>query len=299
MISVVIPTHHRPHLLPEALASLSRQVFGDFEVVVVNDGGPTLVDVLRPWRDRLPLRLFELPRRTGVSHARNVGIDHAEGEYLAFLDDDDIFLPRHLARAYQALALGRADFVYCSALVAGERMSELPERVDGGPVKAYPFDDDFLLVANFIHTGAVVVRSFRETGVRFDESLTHCEDWDMWLALRRRLGYRVSFVDEITAIYHQLPAVEGLVGSAQLAVPSPFTVVRERIQDAWPASDGRVRRFRAWMNALEDHRNTRIRKGHAIPHQMFDAVLHDTHAWFTAGMDPDFARIPDYFRAAV
>ncbi|MFD4635244.1 glycosyltransferase family 2 protein [Streptomyces sp. NPDC058284] len=296
MISVVIPTRNRPALLQEALTSLAGQTEQDFEAVVVNDGGHNLTSTLRPWQRRLNLTLVELPEHGGVSRARNEGVNRASGEYVAFLDDDDLFTPTHLETAHKALVSEPVDFVYLGALVSGQRLSGLPDDMSGATLKAYDFDDDFLLVANYIHTGSVVVRSFRGAGVRFDESLTHCEDWDMWLTLRRRLGYRVRFVDEVTSIYHQLHDSDGLVASAQLTVPSPFTVVRERLHAAWPTKDPRVLAFRNWMTACEDRRNHNIKNDIPIPHHLFDAILRDLHSWFTEGREPNHRLIPRYFQ---
>ncbi|MDH6114187.1 glycosyltransferase involved in cell wall biosynthesis [Kitasatospora sp. MAP12-15] len=297
MISVILPTRQRPKLLHQALASLAAQTYTDFEVLVVNDAGPSLTRPVAAWARQLGLDLIlvELPEHRGVSAARNAGIARSQGDLLAFLDDDDIVLPGHLDTAVKHLHTSGDDLVYLGALVAGRRLAQLPDDRLGMPTKAYPYDADFLLVANYIHTGSVVTRSFRDSPVHFDESLTHCEDWDMWLSLTRTLGYRAAFVDALTSIYHQLPHGSGLVADAQRSVPSPFTVVRRRIHAAWPTRDTHVLAFRVWMDALEEHRNQRIAAGLPIPHQMFDAVLGDTHRWFTTGRPPDHARIPHYF----
>ncbi len=298
MISVIIPTRNRPKLLAEALASLRDQTFTDIQAIVINDGGPSLEKTVRPWRRHLRLTLIELPEHGGVSRARNAGIGCADGDYLAFLDDDDIFLPHHLETAHKALTSDLLDFVYLGALVSGRRTRTLPQDLSGMHTKAYAFDERFLLVANYIHTGSVVVRNFHQAGVRFDETLSHCEDWDMWLALCHRLSYRTGFVDEITSIYHQVLNTVGLVASAQLTVPSPFTTARERIDARWPSTDEQVHVFRHWMTGFERHRNERIRRGLPIPHQMFDALLRDLYLWFTTQRTPDRDMIPRYFEAA-
>ena len=295
VITVVIPTRKRARLLAEALASLAAQTFTDFEVVIVNDGGPSLEAVLGPWLPRLNVILIELPAQCGVSHARNMAIERANGEFLAFLDDDDIFLPNHLAAAHDALR-HQLDFVYLGALVSGRRLRELPPDYSTMPVKAYEFDNEFILVANYIHTGSVVVRNFRGENVRFDETLTHCEDWEMWIALSRGLRFRTGHVSELSSIYHQLPESGGLVAAAQQTVPSPFTVARERVHALWPSTNTRVVLFRDWMTEFERHRNDCIRRGLRIPYQLFDPVLRDLHDWFVTGSEPDYALIPEYFR---
>lgn len=297
MISVVIPTLGRPGLLAEALASVEAQTLRDLEVIVVNDGGHALGHVVAPWRRRLRLRLIELPERRGAAAARNVAIDHAEGSYIAFLDDDDLFLPHHLEIACRALATTGLDFVYLGAVVSDRRLRSLPPDWRRMHRKMYEFDRRFLQVANYIHTGSIVVRNFRDTAARFDESLSHCEDWDMWIALTTTLAYDAICVGEVTTIYHQIAGVDGLVAAAQRVTPSPFSIVRERMYAKWPVDDDTlvVVAYRRWFTRFEDHRNQRIAAGLPIPTQLFDRVLRRLYGWFRQEREPDSAAIADLF----
>lgn len=295
LISVIIPTLNRAELLGEALESVVNQTFDDVEVIVVNDGGRTLAPLLEEWQRKLRLRLIELTRTSGVSRARNLGVQHAGGQYIAFLDDDDVFLPHHLQTAQDALATTGSDLVYLGALVSDRRLRSLPADYSGMYRKSYHFDDKFLLVANYIHTGSVVVRSFRETRLRFDEALTLCEDWDLWIALRSRLGYRFTFVDELTSIYHQLPGTGGMVAEGQAVSPSPFSVVRDYIYAKWPSGDLRVESYRAWFTRFESYRNARITAGHPMPPHLFDGVLQSLYTSFTRGHPADILAIPAFF----
>jgi glycosyltransferase involved in cell wall biosynthesis len=297
VITVVIPTHRRPELLRCALRSLAGQTFSDFEAVVVNDGGPSVRADLAPWRSLLPLTLVELPESRGPAHARNIGIERAAGDHIAFLDDDDVFLPRHLAAADGALRDTGADFVYFGAVVSNDRIDSAPTDLSGFQCKAYPFDPDFLLVVNYIHTGSVVVRNGGRA-MRFDESLSLCEDWDMWIALSHRLGYRGAFVDELTTVYHQVPEVTGLVVQALETTPSPFSVVRRRIYRKWPTKVARVIEYRRWFTDFEQHRNRHIAAGRPIPNRMFDRVLHRLYISFLKGETLDRGAIAELFEGA-
>ena len=96
LVSVIIPTYNRADLVQEALASVKAQTFRDFEIVVVDDGGTDgTCEVLSAWRET---RVLRHPGRRGVSAARNTGITAARGQWLAFLDSDDLWLPDKLAR---------------------------------------------------------------------------------------------------------------------------------------------------------------------------------------------------------
>ena len=95
-VSVIIPTYNRADLVQQALASVKAQTYRDFEIVVVDDGGTDgTFEVLSADRE---IRVLRHAGRRGVSAARNTGIIAARGEWLAFLDSDDLWLPDKLAR---------------------------------------------------------------------------------------------------------------------------------------------------------------------------------------------------------
>lgn len=302
LVSVIIPTLNRPAELDAALGSVAaaaRTLSGDegaVEAIVVNDGGGSVGALADAWRRRLPVTLVERDQCSGgASVPRNVAVEMAEGEYIAFLDDDDVFLPRHLAAGCEPLRRGEADFVYSGAVVSERRLSALPADLAGYRLKAYPYDPGFLMVANYLHTGAVIVRNFRDTEVRFDPALEVCEDWDLWIALTTELRYRVVFVDEITTVYHQVPETGGMVSDAQLVSPSKFALARDRINAKWPASGPLVEGYRAWMVALERHRDALIARHRRMPNLLFDEILAYLHERMGRRLPPDPAHIDRFF----
>ena len=97
-VSVIIPTLHRPALLTRALASVFRQTWRDLEVIVVVDGpDPDTIAMLQTIDDPR-LSVIVNARSLTAAGARNVGLDHAKGEWIAFLDDDDEWSPEKLAK---------------------------------------------------------------------------------------------------------------------------------------------------------------------------------------------------------
>ena len=94
-VSVLLRTKDRPGFLAEALDSLRRQTFSDFETVLVNDGGPIPAALLEPAPGR-SLRVVVPPAPGGRTRALNAGLAAARGTYVAYLDDDDLYLPEHL-----------------------------------------------------------------------------------------------------------------------------------------------------------------------------------------------------------
>ncbi|MFJ8773906.1 glycosyltransferase family 2 protein [Streptomyces microflavus] len=295
VISVVIPTLNRLGPLRRALRSVSRQTYRDFEVVVVNDGGTSPRHVVEEWRGEMNIALFDLEAPQGVSHARNVGVLSARGEYVAFLDDDDIFLPCHLERAYQDLSAHDADAVYGEALVGDRWMEALPRVAEHTPLKNFEFDARYLLVANFIHTGSLVVRNFADTPARFTEKLAHCEDWDMWMTLQEELGYRFRFSGACTSVYHQVALDNSTVQGAYQQSPTEFTRARAWLYTKWATDDPLIQEYRAWFREFDRRLDARIAAASPLPEHAFDRALRATHEPFRKGEQPDLAWLDPVF----
>ena len=285
MISVIIPTADRPGPLHRALRSLARQTYRDFEVIVVRDGGQPVRPVVDAWKHEMDITLIDTDVRQGVSRARNTALVAACGEYVAFLDDDDIYLPTHLEAAHRALMDADFDTVYGGALVSPRWIETVPRDPVPLPRKDYPFDDNFLLVGNYIHTGSIVTRNFACTPVRFNEEMTHCEDWDLWLALRRTARYRFAFLGEITSVYHQVPR-PGAVSRAYQTSPTPFTRARARLYETWPSTDPLVEGYREWFRQFDARLDARIASGLPVPPHVYEHALSGLHPGFTAAAPP-------------
>lgn len=104
-ISIILPTYNRAKFLPEALDSIANQTFGDWELVVVDDGSTdttrwTVAEITANWKQKTHYIWRE---NGGAYAARNSGLDIAQGQYIAFFDSDDLWLPHHLADCVNAL----------------------------------------------------------------------------------------------------------------------------------------------------------------------------------------------------
>lgn len=193
-VSVIIPTYNYGHYIGRAIeGALAQQVAGGVEVVVVDDGSTDDTPaVVARFGSRVQY-LRQQNRREGA--ARNYGVSHASGEYLAFLDPDDYFLPGKLAA--DVTRFERSDgpaLVYSRALNV-----DASDRVIGGRRLPSPEGDIFRALAreNFLPMSTVAVRAdaFRAVGGFVeDPALSGTADWELWLRLAAR--WPVGFAEQ-------------------------------------------------------------------------------------------------------
>lgn len=193
-VSVIMPSYNTAHLIDEALNSVFSQTYQDFEVIVINDGSPDteqLEHVLEAYRERIVYLKQENRRACG---ARNNGIEHARGEYLAFLDSDDSWMPAYLQAQMQRFEDDPSlDMIYCDCLI--ESTGRLREKTfmqlcpSHGPVT---FESLLTERCQVPISGTVVRRSAILKAGLFDQRLTMCDDYEMWLRLAY-VGSRIAY----------------------------------------------------------------------------------------------------------
>jgi glycosyltransferase involved in cell wall biosynthesis len=183
-VSVVVPTRNRAPLLRRSLASALAQVGASFEVIVVDDGSRDETAALLARFSDERLRVITLGNSLGAAEARNVGIHESVGEWLAFLDDDDVWSPEKLRRQIEEVwkrpdaVIGFTGAVQIDAeerVIRQRRTPSLDEFPDG------------LVDTNLIGGPSTVIA--RRDVVRaergFDSHLSVLADWDLWLRLYR------------------------------------------------------------------------------------------------------------------
>jgi glycosyltransferase involved in cell wall biosynthesis len=189
-VSVVIPTYNRWPMIAEAVQSVLAQTFNAFELIIVDDGSTdNTVRLLSPCDCRL--KIFSQPR-AGVAAARNVGVAMSRGQYIAFLDSDDLWSPAKLAI--------QADFM---ARNAGVHICQTEEiwirggvRVNPKARHRKPTGDIFrrsLELCLVSPSAVMMTKELFYLAGGFDESFPVCEDYDLWL--RIAVGHPVYLID--------------------------------------------------------------------------------------------------------
>ncbi len=196
LVSVIIRSVGRPELR-QALDSVALQTYPHIEVVLVNAAGAGHPEV-GEWCGRFPLRMCGEGRPLIRTRAANLGLERAAGKYLVFLDDDDWFLPDHIANLVERIGRSPpARLVYAGVECVRAAADGRWEQVH---LFNEPFDAIRLLCENYIPMHAALFeRSLVDDGVRFDETLEVYEDWDFWIQIAKKSPFVHS--DRVSAVY--------------------------------------------------------------------------------------------------
>ena len=204
-VSVIIPAYNVAPFIGETLDSVFAQTFTDYEVIVINDGSPDTEDLecaLARFIDRIN---YIKQENRGASAARNRGLRAARGEFAAFLDADDLWLPNYLDEQIKFTREGNCDLVCADAEVFSDGSREEKTYLESLMAGAPPTGDvtfiGLLSAEQSLITSGVVVRRERvfEAGL-FDEALPNSQDFDLWLRLARH-GARMAYQRRVLLRY--------------------------------------------------------------------------------------------------
>ncbi|MHB8117595.1 MAG: glycosyltransferase family 2 protein [Methanothrix sp.] len=195
IVSVIISTYNRAYLVGRAIRSVLDQTYQDFELIVVDDGSADNTDEVVKGFNDLRIRYIRHEQNKGSAAARNTGINAAQGEYIAFQDSDDEWLPEKLEKQMRIFEMAPAQVgvVYTGFyLIKGDRKTYIPDpniKITEGNIHSE------LLKRNFVGTPSAVVRKrcFKKVGM-FDERLPSLEDWELFIRISEY--YTFSCINE-------------------------------------------------------------------------------------------------------
>jgi len=236
-ISIIIPTYNSAQYICEAIESVLNQTYKDFEIIVVDDGSTdNTKEVIKPYLNKMK---YIYQQNSGPSAARNRGIQEAKGEYIAFLDADDIWLPQKLELQIKFMEKEKeVGLIFSDMVLFNEKEiiknSFLKEKLffnklsikSLSSTEKVIYDNVFnaLLQENFIPTNTVIVKKecFNKVGF-FDETLFSVEDRDMWL--RIGLFYDIGFINFplVLTRFHET----NISGNQELALKSRLKVMKK------------------------------------------------------------------------
>jgi glycosyltransferase involved in cell wall biosynthesis len=197
-VSVVIPNYNYARYVGEAIESVLAQTYRDFEIIVINNGSTdNSIEVLKKYEDRI--RCFTQENQ-GQSGARNRGIQESRGEWIAFLDADDVWLPTKLEQQVPLFSDPKVGIVYCGVQVTDAELKTVRTIIPdsrGDLLKKFALGASAVIVGGE-STAVIRKKCFDELGL-FDRELSICGGWDMYRRICCR--YTVEVVREALMKY--------------------------------------------------------------------------------------------------
>ncbi len=204
-VSIIVPTYNRAYIIERALQSILNQTYADFETIVVDDASTdNTCEIVQSIKDDR-IRYIRHERNRGAAAARNTGITAGEGEYVAFLDSDDEWLPEKLEEQMAVFKniSSKVGVVYTGMLrIEGNNRTYIP------PAYVRPTQGNiyYSIVLNpiLVHTPTVLIRRDCLTKVGlFDENFQASEDTDLWIRVAKH--YNFIFIDKPLVINYVMP----------------------------------------------------------------------------------------------
>ncbi len=223
-VSVVIPTYNRAHLLGRAIQSVLNQTYHDFEIIVVDDGSTdNTEEVVKSFNDPR-IHYTRHDQNRGGSAARNTGIKMARGEYIAFQDSDDEWLPEKLQKQMKVFESAPPEV---GVVYTGFWRIECDKRIYIPSGKISRKEGNIqgeLLKGNFVTTQATVLKKecFEKAGM-FDQRLPRFQDWELFIRISKY--YEFKCIDEPLVISYFTPVS---ISSNQRAQVEAFGLILEK-----------------------------------------------------------------------
>lgn len=201
VVSVIVPTYNRPEKLVNTLKSILNQTYPHFEIIVVNDAGENVEDIVTQVDHSHKITYVRHSKNKGLSYARNTAIRLATGKYIAYLDDDDLYNPDHLESLVEFLEDSDFKVAYTDAYRVHYKKNgqEYYEFLRDIPYSS-GFNHEKMLVRNFIPVLCVMhEKSCIDDVGFFDKNLKRLEDWDLWIRLSQK--YRFAHIEKTTCSF--------------------------------------------------------------------------------------------------
>jgi glycosyltransferase involved in cell wall biosynthesis len=223
LVSVIIPAYNAAKYIGEALNSVFAQTFNSYEVIVVNDGSRDTEELEQELK-RHPASVHYIKQENrGAAAARNTGLRAAKGEFVAFLDADDTWLPNFLESQIEVLNRSKSDLVYADAFLCGESPLAGRTFMEMQPSRGQVTPENLLAVRVSVLTSTVVARKkpIVEIGL-FDETFSRGQDFDLWLRLAKK-GARFAYQRKVLA--HHRIVESGLSGNTLSQIKRTMAVL--------------------------------------------------------------------------
>lgn len=197
MVSVIMPSHNSAGYISEAIDSVIQQTHTKWELIVIDDASTdntvSIVEDLSKQDSRI--NIIKNSTNQGPGFARNAGIKASKGDFIAFLDSDDFWLPKKLEIQLNFMKKHNQYMCFSSYLLMDEQGNRIPRMIEALPFLTY----DKLLRSNYVGN-LTAIYDVRKTGKILSPKLRKRQDWGLWLTLIKKFG-TVKGILEPLAIY--------------------------------------------------------------------------------------------------
>lgn len=211
-ITVILPTYNRENLIGRSIDSVLSQTYTNLELLIIDDASMDCTEkVVKSYTDSR-INYVKLERNSGACIARNLGIQMATGDFVAFLDSDDKWDNKFLEKLTGKLVQEKADVAFC-------RFSYRDSKNKKQVVPNFEINTDRiyeqLLYDNFVANGAILLRRECLEKESFDVNLKRFQDWDLYLRIFK--NFKCVFLDEILLnVYYQPTSITGTVSKEKV-----------------------------------------------------------------------------------
>ena len=246
LISIVIPTYNRAEDLSRALKSVFSQTFTNWEALVIDNHSIDNTDELIKSFKSPKIKLFKVHNNGIIAMSRNLGVKHASGEYISFLDSDDWWLPQKLEESIKYLELG-ADIVYHDLFYVTSLERNYHFRRTRGRNLKSPVFYDLIKNGNTLPNSSVVVKKVFLEAINYlseDQEMIGSEDYDAWLRIAKK-----------TEKFLRIPKTLGFywAGGGNISNPERtlkfVSAIEKRYASTIPKLDARNSIF--WLNYIK------------------------------------------------
>lgn len=205
-ISVVIPTYNRNGEVASAVKTALAQTLSPLEIIVVDDASTIPPDHAEIEAIAPNVRLIRHPVNLGGGAARNTGIDAAKGEWIAFLDSDDHWLPEKLQRQFEAIIAAGDHPKLVAATNVLKRTPGIADKPynSAPPPPGRPLNEWFLIDGGTFQTSGLLMHAEFARQVRFDARLKRHQDWDFLIRLEQA-GAVINYIHDCLVVYESSP----------------------------------------------------------------------------------------------
>ena len=202
LISIIIPAYNCSKSISRSIDSVIKQTYSNWELLIIDDGSTDKTkEIVEEYITKNPkLKYYHQENSGAPASPRNNGIRRSKGNYIAFLDHDDEWLPEKLAKQvllFENLDIQNIGFVACNVYTIEENNKKIIKLKNRGNILEALLEGDFIYSCSSVMIKKDV---FQKVGL-FDENLKCADDWDMWLKISSA-GYNFNFVDEPILNYY-------------------------------------------------------------------------------------------------